>query len=506
MSETIQIRTGEESLDPQSWEEMRALGHRMVDDVLGWMASHRERPAWRPVPEEVEARFRGPLPREPQGAEAAYRDFQRDVLPYPVGNVHPRFWGWVAGTGTPLGALGDFLAASLNSSAAGFDDASGRVESQVLDWLREMLGFPAATSGLLTSGCSMAQVIGLAVARHVKAGFDVGRRGLVAAERPPALYASSQTHSSVKRAVELLGLGRESLRLLPVGADHRLDLGALRAAVAADRRAGFQPLCAIGNAGTVNAGATDDLEGLAEICAAEDLWLHVDGAFGALAWLCPELRPQLAGLQRADSLAFDLHKWMYLPFEVGCIFTRSEAEQFATFQVDSEYLQPAARGTRSGRTRWHSDYGPQLTRGFRALKVWLSLKEHGVDRYARIIRQNVEQARYLARRVEAEPRLELVGPVPLNVVCFRYRRSGLDLEQLNALNAELLADLQEGGRVVVSHTVLDGRFVLRAAITNHRSRRDDFDVLVDEVLRLGEAASAPRASESEPREIKEACP
>jgi glutamate/tyrosine decarboxylase-like PLP-dependent enzyme len=244
----------------------------------------------------------------------------------------------------------------------------------------------------------------------------------------------------------------------------------------------------IGNAGTVNTGAIDDLQSLADLCEREELWFHVDGAFGALAWLSPALRPLVQGLDRADSLAFDLHKWMYMPFEAGCALVRRERDHHRAFSLTPEYLAHSSddRGIASG-APWFSEYGLQLTRGFRALKVWMSLKEHGVQKYARLIEQNVQQARYLAARVAAEPELELVAPVPLNIVCFRYNPGSLDGARLNALNEELLTRLHESGVAAPSYTTLGGRYALRAAITNHRSRREDFDILVEAVLRLGRA-------------------
>jgi glutamate/tyrosine decarboxylase-like PLP-dependent enzyme len=236
----------------------------------------------------------------------------------------------------------------------------------------------------------------------------------------------------------------------------------------------------------VNTGAIDDLQSLAGLCEREGLWFHVDGAFGALAWLSPALRPLVQGLERADSLAFDLHKWLYVPFEAGCVLVRREQDHHGAFSLTPAYLahNSSDRGLASGEP-WFSEYGIQLTRGFRALKVWMSLKEHGIQKYARLIEQNVQQARYLARRVEAEPELELAAPVPLNIVCFRYNPGGLDENRLNALNQELLTRLHESGTAAPSYTTLGGRYALRAAITNHRSRLEDFDILVEAVMRLG---------------------
>jgi glutamate/tyrosine decarboxylase-like PLP-dependent enzyme len=459
----------------------------MVDDMLDYLATVRSRPAWRPVPADVRARLTEPLPLEPTPPEAVYEQFKRDVLPYPTGNVHPRFWGWVIGTGTPLAMLADMLASGMNPQVAEFDDAAALVENRVIAWFVELFGLPAGTSGLLVSGGSMANFVGLAVARNARAGFDVRVQGLRAPGMPRLMvYASSETHSSVRKAVQLLGLGDESLRLIPVGADYRIDVAALRAAVAADRTAGHRPVCVVGNAGTVNTGATDDLVGLAALCRAEGLWFHVDGAFGALAGLSPALRPLVAGMERADSLAFDLHKWMYLPYEVGCTLVRDQVAHRTTFTVTPSYLAALDRGISAGGFPF-AERGVQLSRGFRALKVWMALKAYGIRAFARLIEQNVAQARYLADLVTAQPRLELLAPLPLNVVCLRYVAPGFAGTRLDVLNREILMRIQEAGVAVPSHTVLDGRFALRVAITNHRSRREDFDLFVRTVVEIGDA-------------------
>lgn len=482
----------EETLDPENWDDLRALAHRMVDDMMTYLQTVRERPVWQPIPAEVKAHLHLPLPLEPEGAEQAYEDFVRHILPHPMGNIHPRFWGWVMGPGTAFGVLADMLAATMNPNLGGGEHVAAYVEQQVLDWCKEMLGYPAQASGVLVSGGSMANLLGLAVARNKRAGFDVRSEGLQAAPRRLLFYASTETHSSIQKAVELLGLGNEALRKIPVDGEYQIDVSALEGTIAVDRAAGLEPIGVIANAGTTNTGAIDDLNRLADLCAREGLWLHVDGAFGALAALSPELRPLVVGMERADSLAFDLHKWMYLPFEVGCLLVRDAEAHRRTFSLTPDYLAHGGdRGLASG-SLWFSDYGPQLTRGFRALKVWLSLKEQGVHKFGRLIQQNVEQARYLAALIDSSADLERLAPVPLNVVCFRFKVAGLDETALNAFNQELLIRLHESGIAVPSYTMLEGKYALRVAITNHRSRREDFDLLVDAVTRLGHAMAPQR--------------
>jgi aromatic-L-amino-acid decarboxylase len=474
----------EENLDPQDWQSLRSLGHRMLDDMLDYLENVRERPVWQPMPDAVRDSFKGSVPLEPEGAEQAYRQFQDMVLPYTMGNTHPRFWGWVMGNGTVLGVLADMLASALNPNMGGGDHAPVQVEQQVIDWCKQIFAFPAAASGLLVSGGSMANLVGLAVARNARAEIDIRQLGIAATPRRMTFYGSREMHSSLQKAVELMGLGNEALRRIPVNERFEIDLAALKQAILNDRANGLHPVCVIGNAGTVNTGAIDDLESLADLCATENLWLHVDGAFGALATLSPNLRGRVKGIERADSLAFDLHKWMYLPFEAGCVLVKDADAHRKAFSLTPDYLAHGQRGLAGGSV-WFSDYGIQLTRGFRALKVWMSLKEHGARKFGRLIEQNVDQAVYLGELVDAAPELERLAPVTLNIVCFRFIQPGMDENALNALNQELLIRLHESGIAAPSYTTLNGKYALRAAITNHRSRREDFDILVEAVIRLG---------------------
>jgi glutamate/tyrosine decarboxylase-like PLP-dependent enzyme len=479
-------------VDPADWEALRALGHRMVDDVIEFHAGIGERPAWRPLPAQTRAALRRPAPREGAGADVAYDVFREHVLPYPFGNVHPRVWGWVNGTGTTLAAFADMLASAMNPNCWGGEHAASYVEAQVLDWMKDLLRCDAA-SGVLVSGGSVANLIGIAAARDACGGGDVGRVGVRGLPRPLVLYASDQVHNSVHKAASLLGIGLDGLRLIRTDEDFRIDVAALEHTIAQDRAAGMHPFCVVGTAGTVNTGATDDLNALADISAREHLWLHVDGAFGALAQLSDRVRPLVAGIERADSIAFDLHKWLYMPIEVGCILVRDAEAHRRPFSPPASYLAHFDRGLASG-PHIYSTLGPQLTRGFRALKVWLSIQAHGTDVYARLVEQNVAQAKHLESRIRACDELELAAPAPLNVVCLRYIAEGLDADGLNALNRELLVRLQESGEAVPSSTVLRGKFVLRVALTNHRTRTADLDRLVEAVLSIGRDLARDRGN------------
>jgi aromatic-L-amino-acid decarboxylase len=478
--------TQEETLDPQDWAALRALGHRALDDAMDSMESLRERPAWEHAPARVKAHFDGPPPAGPQPIEDIYREYVEYVQPYQLGNSHPRFWGWVLGSGTPMGVIAEMLAAATDSVSGIYSYVSNNyVELQVLDWCKEMLGYPLSAGGLLTSGCSASNLIALAVARNARAGFDVRAEGL--AGRRLTIYCSAEAHSSLTKAVELLGMGTTSLRRVPTDDLLRIDLEALAGMVARDREDGLRPVCVVGVAGTTNTGSIDDLPSLADFCAREGLWFHVDGAFGAWAAIAPESRHLVAGMERADSLAFDLHKWMNMTYPVGCVLVRDAEAQLRTFSMTPSYLAhgEGERGLTGVDVPWLADYGFELSRGFHALKAWMSLKEHGADKFGRVIQQNIDQARYLAGLVAATPELEQALPVALNIVCFRYVRPSLDDAALDQLNKRIEIELQERGIAVPSVSTVGGRKYLHVAVANHRSRREDFDLLVREVVRLG---------------------
>ncbi|MDB4900312.1 MAG: decarboxylase, partial [Gemmatimonadetes bacterium] len=442
-------------------------------------------------------------PRAGAGDAAAYDAFVERVMPYTSGNQHPRFWGWVQGNGTPLAMMAEMLAAGINPHLAGFNQAPALMEYEVIRWLATLLGMPEQASGLLVSGGTMANTLGLAVARHAsaaRAGYDLREDGLQSddAARPRLVfYGSTETHNWARKAAELLGLGNRSFRRVPVDAHFRIDVDALAAMVAADRDAGLRPFCVIGTAGTVNTGATDDLSAIADLCAREQLWFHVDGAFGALAYLSDELRPLVAGLERADSVGFDLHKWGSMPFECACVLVRDPAMHRAAFATQTSYLATTARGVIAGGLPF-TERGLELTRNFKALKIWMSFLANGADRHAELVEQNVRQARTLAARVEREPELELLAPVPMNVVCFRYAAAGRSDAELDAINEEILLRLQERGLAVPSGTRVHGRYALRVANVNHRSRTQDFESLATAVVSLGRELCAEQTASSCP--------
>jgi aromatic-L-amino-acid decarboxylase len=478
-------------LDPQDWEQYRALAHRMLDESLDYLRDVRSRPTWTPMPAEVRQRLSSePLPRKGLGERAAYDDFVSLVRPYPNGNIHPRFWGWVMGTGTPQTAMADFLSSVVNPNLGGLEQAPVLVEQQVVKWCAELMGFPAGAGGILVSGGTMANVFSLAVARQQRAGFDVRTEGLQSAHPKLLVYASTEVHGWLKKACEFLGLGNAAFRRVPVNDAFEVDVTAMAAMIRADREAGHRPFCIIGTVGTVQTGATDDLDALADLAAREQLWFHVDGAFGAMARLSPETAAVTKGMERADSLAFDLHKWGYMPFDIACVITREDRHLVETFSMQAAYLASEERGLMARMGIHFADRGIELTRSFKALKAWMMFRATGTDLLGEHIARNVRQARYLEGLVKARPELQLLAPVPLNIVNFRCVAPGLGDEALNALNRRILADLQEQGIAVPSGTVIRGRFAIRVAISNHRSRDDDFDALVEAVVRLGQVPAA----------------
>ena len=475
---------------PEAWQELRALGHRMLDDAFDSLSTLREQPAWRPLPEASAIALSGRVPRHGRPASEVYNALVEHLVPYTIGNRHPRAWGWVRGTGTLLAMLADMLASGLNAHVAGGHQAPAVIEATCLRWLAELMGMPAESSGLLTTGATMANLTGLAVGRHAKADYDVRKHGLQGCVHPQLLvYGSTETHSWALKAIELMGLGRDAYRRIPVTDAHQIDLEQLELQIQRDRDAGHRPAVVIANCGTVNTGAIDDLPAIAALCRKHDLWFHVDGAFGALLRLTQEYAELVRGIEQADSLAFDLHKWIYLPFEIGCVLVRDPSLHTATFATQASYLEEAEGGIMAGGLPF-ADRGVELTRGFRALKLWMSLQVHGVDVYARLIAGNMAQAAHLEKLIEASPRLELVAPRPTNVVCFRYCRPDQADGALNALNRRLVIELQESGRYIVSSTTLEGRYAVRVAITNHRSQMHDFTALAEDCVRFGDRIAA----------------
>src|SRR6202167_2317975 len=372
------------SLDPSDWSAFRRQSHRMLDDILGYLENIRERPVWQPIPGEVRDTFRRALPAGPTPVGELHAIFMQRILPYTVGNVHPGFIGWVHGGGTAVGMLAEMLAGGLNANLGGRDHIPIEVERQIVRWMRRIFGFPESATGLFVTGTSMANLIGVVIARDTELGFEVRGAGVASSPKRLAAYTSLAAHNCIGKAMDMAGIGSDALRLIPVDTRHRIDPDALKKAIGEDRRAGLTPFLVVGTAGAADTGAIDNLDELAGICQNERLWFHVDGAFGALAILAPDLAPRLKGIARADSLAFDFHKWGQVPYDAGFILVRDGVLHRSTFASEAAYLRKELRGLAAG-APWPCDYGPDLSRGFRALKTWFTLKVYGGEALGSLI-------------------------------------------------------------------------------------------------------------------------
>ncbi len=484
LRETSLQSESSETLDPQNWDDIRAQGHRMLDDMIDYAANIRERPVWTPIPDAVRERFHEKLPHQPCDLGEVYREFTDFIVPYATGNVHPGFMGWVHGGGTAVGMLAEMLAAGLNANLGGRDHIPVEVERQVVEWMGSIFGFPSEASGIFVTGTSMANLMAVLVARTAALGQSVRRRGLGDEGAFLTAYTSTAAHGCIAKAMDLAGFGSDALRCIEVDRSHRIDVAALRARIASDREAGLKPFLVVGSAGTVDIGAIDDLRALSALCREEGLWFHVDGAYGALGILSPLLAPRLAGLENADSIALDFHKWGQVPYDAGFLIVRDGQQHRETFAAPAAYLRRETRGLAAG-SSWPCDLGPDLSRGFRALKTWFTLKTFGLEKLGAMITRTCTLAKYLEQRILAEPRLELLAPVELNIVCFRYRAA-----DANRVNRDIVIAIQESGIAAPSTTLLDGELAIRAAIVNHRTDTCDIDALISAVLEFGAQRSS----------------
>ena len=470
-----------ENLDPEDWERFREEFHRAVDLVIGRQRAIRDLPVWSPPP-RMET---GSIPMSGQDIAEVIDLFQREILPYGTGNTHPRFFGWVHGSGNLHGALGEALAALMNCNVGGRDHIGTSLEKQVVGWFRDAFGFPRGSSGILTGGTSMGTLIALTCARNAKAPWDVQASGMQGGTARLVAYASSQSHGCLVKAMDLLGLGRESLRLIPSDDSFRLDPERLEEAVRKDRSDGLLPFCVISTMGSVNTGAVDDLERISAIAGREGLWHHVDGAFGAFALWTPEYAHLAAIVATADSMAFDMHKWLHVPYDAGCVLVRDGELHARSFRLRPGYLQGSGRGLAGGEP-WFCDYGPDLSRGFRALKVWFTLRGLGFAAITGAIRRNCSQARLLGESVAGHGRLELLAPVSLNIVCLRFvPEPETHPDRIDRINAWIVEELHLRGLAAPSTTTLAGRLAIRVCLTNHRTRAGDLDQLLLDIVALG---------------------
>ena len=444
--------------------------------------------------EQVAAGVVRPVPQEPLSEDELFEYLRQVVFDWSMYPGHPRFMAYISGAGTVPGAPADLLVAGLNMNAGGWRLAPSatEIELALIRWFAEQFGLPASAGGLMVSGGAMANFVALKAARDVKASWDIRNQG-VSAGPPLRVYASDEVHVVTDRAADMLGLGIDAVRKIPVDGGYRIRTDLLRKAIEEDRGAGFHPMAVVATAGTVATGAIDPLDQIADLCEELGLWFHVDAAYGGPAVLAEDLRPQFAGIERADSIAFDPHKWLYTPHSGGCVLVRDSSYLVTSFAALAAYVYEDKE--LSGHGIDLGMMGPQFSRGFQAFKVWVSLLAHGRKAYARRISHDAELARYMGARVEARPEFELATPVSLSICCFRYVPPRLGVssdrdEYLNQLNQRLMTEIQLDGRAFLSNAVLDGRFVLRACIVNFRTEADDVDALLDVAAELGAGLDA----------------
>jgi glutamate/tyrosine decarboxylase-like PLP-dependent enzyme len=480
--------------EPWAWtpDEIRRVGYRVIDLIAEHLGSLPSRPVCTPVPPELAASMLDePAPGVGLTPDEILERFSSTIEPYPFGNGHPRFFGWVNSPPTVMGIFAEALAAAMNPSCAGGNHAAIYVERQVVNWFKEILGYPPEAFGLLVSGGSMAALTALTVARHARCGFDVRAAGLRGAPTGLVLYKTGEGHGCHQKAAELLGLGADAVRTIDHDAACRMRPSALAARIAQDRREGRTPLAVIASAGTVNTGAIDPLDEIVEVCRTYDVWLHVDGAYGAPAILSAEYERALAAIRLADSIALDPHKWLCVPVEAGLVLIRDAETQRAAFSLVPPYLRTVGSASGIGGPPWFSEYGFQQTRGFRALKVWMSLLHYGIAGYRRVVARTLATAASLAGMLRSSTDFELFEPQSLGIVCFRLRPRLVPggAQDLDALNRAALERLQLGGRAFLSSTTLNGEFWLRACILNPRTTVEDLRVLI-EALRASAVESA----------------
>lgn len=473
-------------LDP---ERFRALGYRAIDMIAEQLASLPDGPTRRPVPTDIRHGLElQPIPEHGADPFTLLDRVEDEVLAYPMGNPSPRFFAWVNSTPSHIGILGDMIASAISPSAAGGDQAATYVERAALTWIKEMLGFPQDAQGLLVSGGSMANLTCLAVMRHVMSEGGVRENGMMNEPAPMVIYTSQHGHSCIEKAVHMLGIGSRNLRTIPLDSQYRMDVDALREAIAADRAAGLRPVCVAASAGTTNTGAIDALDEIADVCEAEGLWFHIDGAYGGFGVLADQTGGLYAGMDRADSIAVDPHKWLYIPVECGCAIVRNGTAMRETFSLVPAYLQEDRAEP------WFSEYGLQQTRGFRALKVWLTIQHFGLEGYRELITNDINTAYDLRRKLYARDDFEVVTAGPLSVTCFRFVPAGVPEDQLDTLQRQVVEWTNASARAFITTTMIDGKVVIRACHVNFRTTPADLDILLDTLVEAGQHVLAVHAA------------
>jgi glutamate/tyrosine decarboxylase-like PLP-dependent enzyme len=476
--------------------ELRALADGFSALARNYFSGVSQRPVFPPLTgEQIADRFDTPLPAEPQTLSELMTECEQ-IVEGSRHNGHPRFFGYVASPSTPAGAFADLLASAVNPSVTSWRSAPAatQIERTVVRWLGSLIGYDENAQGLLTSGGSMANLTALLMAHRVKAGRAVAQTGVSQSDARMMIYASDQIHFSVIKAADILGLGKESVRLIPTDETFSIDVKLLRETIRSDQAKGLRPFFVVASAGTAPTGAIDPLTRVADIAKEFNLWFHIDGAYGAPAAMTKKRRTMFDGLDRADSVSLDPHKWLYAPLDCGCLLYRDAALARQAFVTEADYVKVHEQDGIESFAFW--DYGIELSRRFRALKVWFTLKYYGAQRLAAAIADDIAMAEYMARRIESSDDFELMAPVQLSICCFRYvpagfrrqiestdnakQRKQID-DELSRLNEHIMHRVQRGGQAYLSNAMLRGKFALRACIINFRTTRKDIDLTLDEV-------------------------
>jgi glutamate/tyrosine decarboxylase-like PLP-dependent enzyme len=471
------------TLDPEDWEEFKKLGHKMLENSLTQIQNIREESNIE-IPEESKQKLLTPLPEKGEGPDKVYNTILENLLVYDNVMIRPDCWAFVNGQGSPFAMLVDMIISGRNSGAGVPVDF--HIMKQSLNWIKELLEIPQDYSATYVSGGSEANYTGLAIARNAKAEIDMKTKGMQNVAKKMVLYGSEEMHHCLERSVELLGLGNEALRWIPVDDNYSIRLDKLGKKIREDRENGFYPFCVIGCAGTVNTGAFDDLNALADLCQREDMWFHVDGAFGAWIKLSETHKHLADGLERADSIAVDMHKWMNMTYPIALTLVKDRVAHYSTFVYghDANYIKTIVDEYISDdMTLWSS---LALSRENYGLKAYMLLRAFGRETYSRLVQQNIEDAAYLAGLLEEDSMIELTAPLVSNIVCFRFNPGVYSEEELDDLNKRLLGELWSTHFPgIISDTALNDSYTLRACNINPRTRREDFDFFVREVKRLG---------------------
>ncbi|MEP0828700.1 MAG: aspartate aminotransferase family protein [bacterium] len=478
-------------------EKFRRLGYELIDQISEFLGDIQNRPVTADIsPEELRRiiHSRDSLPLDAADPEELLRNITAQLISYSLFNGHPRFWGYITSSAAPIGMLGDLLAAAVNPNVGAWQLApvATEIEAQTVRWIAELLNYPSDCGGLLVSGGNMANFVGFLAARAAMAAGNIRAEGMLATSaKPLRVYASVETHTWIHKATDLFGLGTDSIRWVKTDSKQRLLLDDLRRLIEYDRTNGDIPMLAVGSAGTVSTGAIDPLPEMAELCQEYGIWFHVDGAYGAFAAILDDIDPALRGLSRADSVAVDPHKWLYAPLEAGCALVRHSQKLREAFSYHPPYYHFGEEALN------YFDYGLQNSRGFRALKVWLALKQVGRRGYASMLRENIRLSQKMFRLLEREPLIETFTQ-NLSISTFRYLPADLKdrknekkiAEYLNKLNEEILVRLKKSGEIFVSNAVINQSFLLRACIVNFRTRAEDIEIVPEIVIRHGKSADS----------------